>query len=369
LIWPHIFSKKQEISFAYLSFPWSNSAKSKAAVICSIIGIRNKSDKPKFLFTKSTKKSVENINAYLANGKDIIIEKHSSSISRLPLMTNGNIPRDQGNFMLNEQEKIDLENNYPFIKSSIKRIVGSSEFLNNTMRWCLWIEDEHLIHVSEIKEVKNRLSKIREYRINGSDRGKSGIETPHRFERTLICQANQIVIPRVSSERRKYIPVGFLEKDVIISDAALVIFDPEPYILGIISSNMHMAWVKTVAGRLKSDFRYSVGVCYNSFPFPSISDQRKQEITQCVFRILEEREKHSEKTLAQLYDPDKMPEGLREAHRQNDLAIERCYRSKPFESDEERLEYLFKLYEKMIAEEEEKNTLFAKEKKSKKVRK
>jgi hypothetical protein len=126
-----------------------------------------------------------------------------------------------------------------------------------------------------------------------------------------------------------------------------VIYDSEPYVVGLLSSKIHMAWIKTVAGRLKEDYRYSTQLCYNTFPFPPISDQRKQEITQCVFRILEEREKHPEKILAQLYDPDKMPDGLREAHRLNDLAVE------PFESDEKRLEYLFKLYEKMIAEEQE----------------
>ena len=147
---------------------------------------------------------------------------------------------------------------------------------------------------------------------------------------------------------------GFYNSNYISMNSLQVIYDSEPYVVGLLSSKIHMAWVKTVAGRLKEDYRYSTQLCYNTFPFPPISDQRKQEITQCVFRILEEREKHPEKILAQLYDPDKMPDGLREAHRLNDLAVERCYRSKPFESDEERLEYLFKLYEKMIAEEQEK---------------
>ncbi len=146
---------------------------------------------------------------------------------------------------------------------------------------------------------------------------------------------------------------GFYNSNYISMNSLQVIYDSEPYVVGLLSSKIHMAWVKTVAGRLKEDYRYSTQLCYNTFPFPPISDQRKQEITQCVFRILEEREKHPEKILAQLYDPDKMPDGLREAHRLNDLAVERCYRSKPFESDEKRLEYLFKLYEKMIAEEQE----------------
>jgi len=155
--------------------------------------------------------------------------------------------------------------------------------------------------------------------------------------------------------------MGFIETETVIADSAQVIYDAEPYIFGLINSRLHMVWVRVTAGRLKSDYRYSSFFSYHTFPIPPISSQRKNEITQCAFRILEEREKHSDKTLAELYDPDKMPEGLREVHHQNDLAIERCYRSRPFESDEERLEYLFKLYEKMIQEEQDKDTLFAKE--------
>ncbi len=161
---------------------------------------------------------------------------------------------------------------------------------------------------------------------------------------------------------------GFFDSNVIPIESAQVIYDSEPYIFSILSSKIHMLWVKAVGGYLGTSIRYSTEICYNSFPFPHISESQKEELTQCVFRILEDRENHSEKTLAQMYDPDKMPEGLREAHRLNDLAVERCYRSKPFESDEERLEYLFKLYEKMIAEEKEKGTLFETEKKAKKVR-
>ncbi len=152
-------------------------------------------------------------------------------------------------------------------------------------------------------------------------------------------------------------------------ESAQVIYDSEPYIFGILSSKPHMLWVKAVGGYLGTSIRYSTEICYNTFPFPPISTQRKNEITQATFRILEEREKHSDKTLAQLYDPDKMPDGLREAHRQNDEIIEKCYRSTPFTSDEERLEYLFKLYEKMIVEEQEEGTLFAKEKKTRKKKK
>jgi hypothetical protein len=160
------------------------------------------------------------------------------------------------------------------------------------------------------------------------------------------------------------LPIGFLNQDTVISNSANAVYEADAWIFSMITSKMHMTWLRAVAGRLKSDYRYSTALCYNTFPFPPISDKQKKELEQHVYNILGEREKHSEKTLAQLYDPDKMPDGLREAHRQNDLAVERCYRSRPFESDEERLEYLFKLYEQMIEEEKEKGTLFGKEKKS-----
>jgi hypothetical protein len=206
--------------------------------------------------------------------------------------------------------------------------------------------------------------------LNSKDKGTNKLASrSYQFRDTNEPLNNQIIIPRVSSEKREYIPSGFLNNDTVISDSAQVIYDAEPWLLGVLTSMMHMVWLRTIGGRLKTDYRYAKDIVYNTFPFPSISTQRKNEITQAVFRILEEREKHPEKTLAELYDPDKMPEGLREAHRQNDEIIEKCYRSTPFKSDEERLEYLFKLYEKMIAEEKERGTLFTKEKKTRKKRK
>jgi hypothetical protein len=244
--------------------------------------------------------------------------------------------------------------------------LGSNEYLNNSVRWCIWIENKDLNEAIQIPAIKERILKTKTSREQGGDVAKGLVNRPHQFRYTHRAKTNAIILPRVSSERRLYIPFGFLDSNSIISDSAQAIYDCEPYILGIITSAMHMVWTKTMAGRLENRIRYSSALVYNTFPFPPISDQRKQEITQCVFRILEEREKHPEKTLAQLYDPDKMPPGLREAHHQNDLAIERCYRTKPFESDEERLEYLFKLYEQMIEEEKEQGTLFAKEKKNNK---
>jgi hypothetical protein len=193
---------------------------------------------------------------------------------------------------------------------------------------------------------------------------------PHKFGEIRYNQSTSaIVFPSVSSESREYIPIGFIDGQTVISNLAFGIYDAEPWLFSLLNSKMHMTWVGVVAGQLETRIRYSNTLCYNTFPFPPITDAQKQELEKHVYAILEEREKHSEKTLAQLYDPDKMPAGLREAHRQNDLAVERCYRSRPFESDEERLEYLFRLYEQMIAEEKTKGTLFESPTKPKKKKK
>lgn len=366
MVWPFVLNSTNEIFFAHPEFVWTNNAKNKAGVICSIIGVRKKQNRPKYLFINNTRLECFNINSYLANAPNLNIQKRQKPLSDLSPMATGNIPYDGGNLILSNDEKEKLVRDYPESRELILQLSGSYEFINNSTRYCLWITKQLLSLATAIPPVNERIKKVKESRINGGKIASNYAHLPYRFYMTNRANASQIIIPRVSSIRREYIPTGFLSRDVVISDSAQAIYDPEPFLFGVINSKMHMAWVKTIAGKLKSDYRYSAVLCYNTFPFPRISDQRKQEITQCVFRILEEREKHSHKTLAQLYDPDKMPDGLREAHRLNDLAIERCYRSRPFGSDEERLEYLFKLYEKMIAEEQERDTLFAQEKKTRK---
>lgn len=366
MIWPEVFKFGLEISFAYPEFVWSNNAKHNAGVICSIIGVRKISPKKKYIYNQSTKNEVKNINAYLVNGGNTIVQKRQTPLSRLSDIATGNIPYDGGNLILSKEEKINLIASFPESERFIKKLSGSYEYINNHIRYCLWIDDCDAHFASLIPPIKERIDLVKKSRLEGGKIAKNYAHLPHRFYMTNRAVNNQILIPRVSSIRRLYIPTGFLESDTIISDSAQAIYDPETFIFSVINSRMHMTWVRAVAGRLKSDYRYSAVICYNTFPFPEISDKQKHELETHVYRILEEREKHSEKTLAQLYDPDKMPEGLREAHRQNDLAVERCYRSRPFESDEERLEYLFKLYEQMIEEEKNRGTLFAGETKTKK---
>jgi hypothetical protein len=366
-LWPNIFKLNIEIDFAVKDFTWNNNAKNKAAVICSIIGLRKiDASASKYIYIEGHRQEVKNINGYLLNAPNIFIEKRTKSLSNLPKMTQGNIVLDDGHLQLSKEEKDSLIALYPNSNKLIRRIYGSKELINDIERYCLWIEDENLKFAISIDSIRERIANVKEIRLNGATNAKSCADRPHQFCMINTAKKTQIVLPRVSAIRRTYIPMRFLDKSNIVSDAAQVILDAEPYIFSILNSKMQMSWVKSFAGKLKNDFRYSAGICWYSFPFPIISNQRKEELTQCTLNILDERSKHSEKTLAQLYDPNKMPKGLKEAHRLNDLAVERCYRSTPFNSDEERLEYLFKLYEKMIQEEKEKNTLFAKEKKTSK---
>jgi hypothetical protein len=370
MIWKHILNNSQEIFFAHKGFKWENNAKKNAAVIVSIIGIRNISGEPKYLIEGNLRSAVDNISPYLVNSKNTFIEKRSTPISSLKRMEYGNMAIDGGFLILSPSERRSLIASHPQSETIIRRIYGAQEYLNGIERYCLWIKDEDLEEARRIPEIYHRIEQVRKKRLEGNDDGVIELANkPHQFREMKDAENFALILPTVSSERREYIPIGFIDRGNVIIAPNQVIYDPNPFILGILSSKMHMTWMQTTAGRLKTDYRYSSSLVYNTFPFPSISEQRKQEITQCVFRILEERERHSEKTLAQLYDPDKMPDGLREAHRQNDLAIERCYRSRPFESDEERLEYLFKLYEKMIAEEKIKDSLFEKEKKERRVKK
>lgn len=369
ILWPNVLQNSNTIFFAYQSFKWSNNAKSNAGVAITIIGVRKGGMRKKKIFSNNTFSLVQHINSYLVNANEVYIEGRTKSLSLHSKMIQGCSPTDGGNLLFSESEKKYIEVLHPDSKSLFMKFIGADEFMNSKVRYCLWVNSENRDLAYSIPELRERIQKCREFRQKSKKEAtrKSALR-PDQFDEIRFENKDAILVPKTGSERRTYIPIGFLGAGTVVSNATRIIYNAEPHLFGILSSKMHIVWVQAVAGRLKTDMQYSVTLCYNTFPFPPISDQRKQEITQCVFRILEERERHSEKTLAQLYDPDKMPEGLREAHRQNDLAIERCYRNRPFESDEERLEYLFKLYEKMIAEEKTKNSLFEKEKKGRKVK-
>ncbi|MEX2405071.1 MAG: DNA methyltransferase [Candidatus Paceibacterota bacterium] len=350
LLWPLIFQENVEICFAHQSFKWKNLAKGNAGVTCVIIGLANQGGQIKKLYSSDQYRNVKNINPYLTEGNSSFITRRSSPLSKdLPQMTYGNLLNDGGNFVLTKEEKDQLIEKYPESNVLVKSYIGSQEFIRGQQRWCLYIKDDQITLAKSIPEIVSRLNKIRILRSASTEKSTRAMaDFPHKYYFLAHKETSSIIIPRTSSENRDYIPMGFLDNKTIISDAAQVIYNAEPYIFAILNSRMHMTWVRAVGGRLKTDLRYSSALCYNTFPFPEISPKQKESLTSHVYNILEEREKCPEKTMADLYDPDKMPDGLREAHKYLDLAIDQIYRSKPFDSDEDRLAHLFKLYEEMI---------------------
>lgn len=365
LLWPYIFNKNLEIHFAHSSFKWNNNAKFNAGVSVVIIGIKNKGkDNLKKIFTDNKIIFVNNINPYITGGSNVFINQRTSPISILPEMALGSSGIDGGFLILSKDEKDE------FIKSDknstkfIKPFLGGNDFLNGFERHCLWIEDEDVEEANNSALIKNRIEKCKKYRMGAGRDAKKAASVPHRFFYRKFQKGIPLVVPFTSSENRNYLPVDFAKEDTIISNGLFVIYNSEPMILGLLSSKLHWIWTIAISGKLETRIRYSVNLVYNTFPFPNLTIKQKEIINLHVFEVLDERAKHSEKTLAQLYDPNKMPAGLKEAHHQLDLAIERCYRLKPFESDVERLEYLFKMYEEMTT----KNSLFQNEKKTKKAK-
>lgn len=356
MLWPRVLGDNLEICFAYQSFKWKNSARNNAGVTVIIVGIANKSENKKYIFNGVDGQNnhlVRQINPYLTNGEIIYISRHTKPISDFPQMEYGNMAIDGGNLLLGVQEKNDLESNTNN-NFFIKKILGADELLNGKERYCLWIKDIDLDKALMNSSIAQKISKTKEFRLNSSDIGtRSLAEKPHQFREMKECSQNAIIIPTVTSERREYIPIEFVDNKTVIIAPNQAIYDPEPWIFGVISSKMHMVWVRAVGGRLKTDLRYSSSLIYNTFPFPPLTDSYKQALEQCVDRVIFTREEYPELTLAQLYDPKKMPENLRQTHADLDSAIDTIYmrhlnRRKPLESDGERLEVLFEMYLEMV---------------------
>ena len=350
LLWPNVFDKGVEINFAYQSFKWTNNAKYNATVMVVIIGLSARSSNLKLLFNSNNQcAQCKNINAYLLDAPNIIIGRTNGSISGLPEMVFGNKPTDGGFLILEKDERDAIINEYPQAEQIIKKYHGADSFLYGEIRYCLWVKESDVDLAFSIPPIKERLNKVRDFRLES--KAESTVlyaDRPYLFKQRAHKETDSIIVPRVTSERRYYVPVGLLTKETIISDAAQAIYDANTFIMGILCTHIHVVWLSTVGGKLETRYRYS-SLVYNSFPFPKISAEKKQEIESAAEEVLITREYYPEKTLAELYDPDKMPQDLREAHAKLDDIVESCYPGYPFASDEARLECLFKLYEKMTA--------------------
>lgn len=363
LFWPKILDSEIEIFFAHHSFKWTNNAIGNAGVTVIIVGLRNKNSQPKYLYNNNIRRESKNINAYLLDTSDIYIYPRSKPLSKLPEMNFGSMPNDGGFLIFSDS---DLEN-FKSVKSSnlfIKKFMGGYEFLNGVNRYCLWFDSENYKDFITEKIIEDRFTEVKALRENSKRVATQKLAINfYSFGEIRHKETDSIIIPRVSSERRDYIPMGFLTSDTVIADSAMAVYDAQPWLFGILHSKMHMVWVDAVGGKLKTDYRYSAKLCYNTFPFPGISEKQKLTINEYVFAILDERSKYSEKTMAWLYNPETMPKDLKQAHQNLDKAIEEIYRmGNPFTSDAERLEHLFKRYDEMT----KKDTLFAKQKKTRK---
>lgn len=349
MLWTQIFAIGIEIGFAVTSFKWSNNAKHAAAVICVVVGLQTKSNSLKYIYRDSSKINVKAISCYLTPGTTEIIEKRSTRIcDYVPRMITGNKLTDNGNFILNQEEKEVVITTYPELSSLIYRFMGSQELLQDIKRYCFYIKDSDIEFAYSHKILSKRLDDIKTFRENSTEKAtRESAKTPHKYFFSSYAPTDAIIVPSVSSERRDYIPIGYVSKDVIISNLANAIYDAEKWLFALLTSKMHNLWVRTVGGRLKTDYRYSATLCYNTFPFPKLTVAEKEELEHLAQNILNIRDENFDMTLGEMYNPETMPEELREAHHQLDLAVERIYRPEPFTSDEERLEYLFRLYSKM----------------------
>lgn len=347
MLWPVVFEMGLEISFAYTSFKWSNNAKYNAGVSCVIIGLSVSSNKDKIIFSEGNKKKVKSISPYLTEGANTIVSGSFTPLQGFPVMEIKNMTYDGGHLIFDEREKDELLKNEPTLSKYIVKLQSGSDFIYGVHRYTFWIEDTDANDALALKGISDKVEKVKEFRLNSGDVAKSLANKPYCFRFPKKAKSHTFIIPRTSSDSREYLPVGILDSDTITTDAAYGIYDEPIWILGIIMSRMQVIWMKPICGRMGTGFRYSTSLCYNSFPFPKITEAKKKEIEAAAEEVLITREYYPEKTLAELYDPDKMPQDLRAAHHRLDDIVESCYPGYPFASDEARLECLFKLYEKM----------------------
>ena len=350
LLWKRVLKDGLVINFAYKSFKWQNNAKYNAAVICVIVGLASEKQSDKrFLFDGVQCKEVNNISPLLMDGPTIFVKSETLPICKgLPQMNFGNMPADGGKLILSDEERNELLAQEPKAEKFVHPLIGAEDYINGKRRWCIWLYNEDEKEYIAIPQFKKRIEELKIIREKSSRPQLAAI--PHLFAQiTQPMGTPFILIPSSTSERREYIPMGYLDEGNISANSCMVIGTKEISLFGMLMSRIHMIWVKTVGGRLKTDYRYSAQLCYNTFPFPQISAEKKQEIESAAEEVLITREYYPEKTLAELYDPDKMPDDLREAHAKLDDIVESCYPGYPFASDEARLECLFKLYEKMTA--------------------
>jgi len=348
VLWPEVLKDGIEIFFAVRAFNWSNNAKDNAGVHCVIVGLSN-TQCSKTIFQDHYAKSVGSISPYLADGSYCIVKKRSKPLSDLPKMAIGNKPIDGGNYLFDEAEKDELLKKEPQVIKYLFRWYGGREFSYGHIRWCLLpqrIPDAELINMPVVRDL---VLKVKEFRLSSSSKPTIKLaETPANFHVENFPSKAFMVVQKVSTGRREYVPVGFFQPEMVASDLLNVIDSSDPFVFGLISSRMHMTWIGAIGGRFRDGFRYSNSLSYNTFPVPNnIPESSRENVIESAMKVLAAREENSSMFLGDLYDPAQMPKNLRDAHNLLDAAVDRCYSKSDFASDEGRLDTLFRLYIKM----------------------
>ena len=353
LLWPLIHEEGYAIHFAYLSFKWANLASHNAGVTVVIVGLSRDRAVTKRLYSvdrgETSSLKTNNINAYLVPAPDVFVEPQRQPPEGRAEMLFGNMPRDGGHFCLSDEELRTVLDHSPEIRKFAKAYIGSAEMIQGKIRHCLWIGDDDRESARQIPFVNSRLTAVAETRLKSPAKStKSFASKPHRFVQIQgFATGNTIAVAGVSSERREYLPVTLFDSQTIISNLLFGIYDSPIWNLAIIASKLHLAWVGAVCGKLKTDYRYSNTLGWNTFPMPSLTESNKADLSRCADEILLARESHFPATLAELYSPEAMPSNLREAHERNDETLERIYIGRRFKNDTERLEKLFEMYSRM----------------------
>jgi len=355
-LWPFVLQDDIEIFHAHHSFKWSNSAARNAGVTCVIVGISRKADrKPKTIATVNFTRSAQQINSYLIDGEQIYVKSHSGRLSTdLDAMVTGSVPNDGGNLLLSFIERAELALPDGAVGGLVHPFYGSQDFLQGLVRYCLLIPDEVSEEALAVPEIAFRLEQVARLRFKSKKKEtrEQLALVPHRFQhRGPVPSQQAIIIPSVSAERREWFPAGLLSAGSVVSNLAFLIVDAPVWQLAVLISRLHLAWIAAVCGKLKTDYRYSNTLGWNTFPVPPLTEQNKTDLTRCAEDILLAREAHWPATIADLYDPDKMPDDLRAAHERNDETLERIYIGRRFRNDTERLEKLFEMYTLMIEKE------------------
>lgn len=351
ILWPILLASGLRISFAHRSFKWANLAKQNAGVSVIVVGL-SKSVSEGRLYEESESgvsvcRSVPNINAYLLNGPNVVVEGAKRPLSLDSEITDGSGALDGGHLVLSSMERDALVTATEDVRGLIRPYHGSGEFIKGQVRWCLWIEDDQLDLALQQPTIRERINSVARFRRSAGTRAQTAVSRPHKFAWINKRAGTQILIPTVFSEKRQFVTAGLLDDRAIINNAASIVQNPPNYLFAVISSAMHKCWVDAVAGRLEDRIRYTSATCYNTFPLPPLTSQNKDDLARCAEGILLAREAHFPETIADLYDPQSMPEDLRRAHETNDDVLERIYIGRRFRNDTERLEKLFELYTKL----------------------